>query len=276
MTSEFYPADHLSYSSLSTYSSCPRSYYLSRHKRAWGLPAWYFIVGSAVHDYIKDELSPDSSPRPLEEYFQDEVNKANDLEEDQSLWLHGGSDDDPVVGEKALALASACVEKFHIFMEDMSDIWQVEYDVSGHLPGCSMEIKAYVDVVGMHKKHGPVIIDWKTGKTKPKDNIQLETYHCLEMVKAGTTLDGSQTKGLYVMLNPDAAKARPVTFKHTPESLGKLYGGIEQQIKSRVWKPEPQYNCRFCTMKPNCKTMSGRNDRTRYYDTPERDKGYPF
>lgn len=273
MTSPFFPADHLSYSSLNTYSSCPRAYYLSRHKKAWGLPAWYFIVGSAVHDYIKDELSSDSPPRPIEDYFEDEVAKANDLEEDQSLWLHGGSEDDPVVGEKALALASACVDRFHDFMGEMQNFWLVEYDVSGHLPGCTMEIKAYVDLVGMHKKHGPVIVDWKTGRNKPKDNIQLETYD--KLLRQRVDKQGTY-KGLYVMLNPDAAKARSVTFKHTAESLGKLYGGIEQQIKSKVWKPEPQYNCRFCTMKPNCKTMSGRNDRTRYYDTPERDKGYPF
>ncbi len=273
--SEFHPTTHLSYSSLNTYTSCPRSYYLSRHKQAWGLPAWYFIAGSAVHDYIKDELSSPLPPRPIEEYFEEHLAKADDLEEDRSLWLHGGSDDDPVVGEKALALASACVDRFFDFMKDVKDVWRVEHDVSGHLPGCSMEIKAYVDLIGEHRKHGPVIIDWKTGKTKPKDNIQLETYHQLTLMDYEFRSVGS-FKGMYAMLNPDAAKARPVTFKHTPESLGKLYGGIEQQIMSKVWKPEPQYNCRFCTMKPNCKTMSGYNDRTRYYDTPERDKGYPF
>lgn len=277
MTSPFFPAEHLSYSSLNTYSSCPRSYYLSRHKKAWSLPAWYFIVGSSVHGYIEDELSSDSPPRPIEEYFAEQVAKADDLEEDRSLWLHGGSDDDPVVEEKALALASACVEKFHVFMEDIQEVWAVEYDISGHLPGCSMEIKAFVDLIGVHKKHGPVIVDWKTGKTKPKDNIQLETYNALIITNMLEYFKHtSAPRGLYGMLNPDAAKARPVTFKHTPESLGKLYGGIEQQIKKRLWKPEPQYNCRFCTMKPNCKTMSGRNDRTRYYDTPEKDKGYPF
>lgn len=278
MTSPFFEADHLSYSSLSTYSSCPRAYYLSRHKRAWGVPAWYFIVGSAVHNWIRDELAtePHSLPRPIEDYFNDEVEKALEIEEDQSVWLHGGSDDDPVVGDKALALARACAGRAADFLTDV-DVWGSELDVSGYLPGCTMEIKAYLDIVGEHRKHGPVIIDWKTGRTKPKDNIQLETYNGLLIVEGSEYFKHTVApKGLFVMLNPDAAQARPVIFKHTPESLGKLYGGIEKQIESKVWKPEPQFNCKFCNMKPNCRTMSGATQRAKYYDTPVKDGGLPF
>lgn len=268
--SQFHEVDHLSYSSLSTYTSCPRSYYLSRHKKAWGAPAWYFIVGTAVHEWIHDSLVG-TPPRPIEEYFDAEVARALEIEEDQTAWLHGGSEDDPVVGERALRLARECVDRAGEFIQD-TEVWHSELDVSGFLPGCTLPVKAYVDIFGEHKKHGPVILDWKTGTTKPKDNLQLETYNCLSK---GRVRD-AEFKGLWAMLNPKAAKARPVTFKHTPESLGKLYGSIEQRIRDRIWNPEPQFNCKFCTMKPNCRTMSGNTERTRYYDTPNKDKGFPF
>ncbi|QIA28845.1 hypothetical protein [Streptomyces phage JXY1] len=45
--------------------------------------------------------------------------------------------------------------------------------------GCEVPVKAFIDIVGEHKKHGPVIVDWKSGKSKPKNNLQLETYAVL-------------------------------------------------------------------------------------------------
>lgn len=273
--------DHLSYSSLNTYMSCPRAYYLSRIKQAEAVPAWYFCVGSAVHRAIELHLRPYTFPVTVEDLFMDEVTKSMVIEPDTSKWLHGGSDENPVIEELALKLAEDCFENALTFLEDF-EVWEVEYDASGHLPGCGMLIKAYIDLLGEHKKHGPCIVDWKTGKVKPKaDDVQLDTYNCLlSMTPDAPFMEHGgmigQFKGLYVMLNPGAAKARPKTFKHTPESLGRKYGEVEQQIKKKIAKPEPQFNCRFCTMKLNCKTESGPTVRARYYDTPVRDGWVPF
>jgi len=240
------------------------------------MPAWYFIVGSTVHDMIQSKLSPElpnPSPALLEEHFMELVSESIQKEPDTSKWLAGGPKEDPVIEERAMKLALDCYENAVSFLDDM-DVWHVEYDATGYLPGCNLEIKAFIDLIGEHKKHGPIIGDWKTGKTKPKDNLQLETYNCLTHVKQfGPDWD---PKGLYIMLNPDAAKARPVTFKYTPESLGKIYGEVEQAISKKVARPEPGFMCKFCDMAPNCSTQSGKNERTRYYDTPVRDGWIPF
>jgi len=264
--------DHLSYSSLNSYKSCPRSYYLSRIKKAWPVPAWYFIVGSTVHDMIAAKLDANSladpSPAQVEHRFMELTAKAMEKEPDITKWLAGGSKDEPVVEERALKLALDCYENAVNFLDDM-DVWHVELDVSGHLPGCTMEIKAFVDLIGEHKKHGPLIVDWKTGKTKP-DNLQLETYNGLLVD------DFNDYKGLYVMLNPAATKARPVKFNETPESLGKKYGEIEQQINKRIAKPDPGYMCRFCDQQLNCITSSGKTQRAVFYDTPVKDGWLPY
>lgn len=289
--------DHLSYSSLNSYKSCPRSYYLSRVKQAWSTPAWYFIVGSTVHDMIQLKLNggscgidchemhtygegcglgSDPSPALIEDHFMGLVAKAMEREPDTTKWLAGGSKDNPVVEEKALKLALKCYEGAETFLDDM-DVWHVEYDVSGHLPGCSMLIKAYVDLIGEHSKHGPLVVDWKTGKTKP-DNLQLETYNLLTVGKQDDTPGEASCdyKGLYVMLNPDAAKARPVKFKETRESLGKKYGEIEAQINKKIARPDPGFMCRFCDQQLNCTTNSGKTKRAVYYDTPVKDGWIPF
>jgi hypothetical protein len=126
-----------------------------------------------------------------------------------------------------------------------------------------------------------VIIDWKTGKSKPKDNLQLETYDALMsnqpdlpwMEHGGMA---GQFTGLWVMLNPDAAKARPVQLVKTPQEMGAMYAEVERKILAGAFPANIQYNCRFCTMLPNCKTKSGSSERTRYYDTPEKDGVIPY
>lgn len=276
---------HLSYSSLSTYLSCPRSYYLSRIKNAESTPAWYFAIGTAVHRYIelmlKSGAESGSSTPTIEDLFYSEVERLIGIEPDTSLWLHGGSKEEPVIEDRALALALACSQAAEEFLKDV-EVWEVEPDITGYLPGCSLPIKAFPDLLGEHKKHGPVIIDWKTGKSKPKDNFQLETYNAL-LKNPDLPVHGpfasrhrSDYKGLWVMLNPDAPKARPVELVKTPKEMGAMYAEVERKIKLGAYPANVQYNCRFCDQIQNCKTKSGANDRTRYYDTPEKDGVIPY
>lgn len=265
--------DHLSYSTLSSFNACPRKVYLEKIKKAEPVPAWFFVIGSAVHRFIEHSVG-DSRWESIDFYFHDEVRKSRLVEPDTSLWLHGGTKDAPVVEELALEQARACSEAALEFLEDM-EVWEVEPDITGYLPGCSMPIKAFPDLIGEHKKHGPVIIDWKTGSSKPKDNLQPETYNSLIEWNFGFDHD-KDFRGLYVMLKPGTSKPKPITFQETPESMGAKFAEIERRIKANAWPALPQYNCRFCTMKPNCKIGGGVTERSAYYDRVELDGGIPF
>ena len=263
---------HLSYSALSSYKACPRRFWLSRVAQAEGAPAWYFAVGTAVHTYIeahlKGELDSDHSMgKTVEELFVAEVERLLLIEPDIHAWNHGGSQEDPVVGEKALKLAQSCVERAIELLSDI-DVWEVELDVSGYLPNCSLPIHGYVDIVGEHKKHGPIIGDWKTGKSKPKDALQLETYKSLlRRYNNGAGLYNDYTfKGMWLMLNPDASQARPIVFTMGGNTLGRMYGEVADKIGRDVYPALVQYNCRFCEQKLNCRAKSGRTPRTDYYD----------
>lgn len=261
--------DHLSYSTLSSFMSCPRKVYLEKVKKAEPVPAWFFVIGTAVHQYIERSLLGDESLE-VDEYFHAEVTRLRSAEPDTSLWLHGGSREEPLVEALALRRAQECAQAAVDFLKDF-EAWEVELDVSGFLPGCDLPIRAIIDLTGRHKKYGPVIVDWKTGSSKPKDNLQLETYNAL-------LTQGSPHgyMGLWVMLKPGASKARPVEFKETPESLGTKYAEVARRIEANAWPAVPQFNCNFCTMKPNCKLMSGVTPRTKYYDQVVEDGGVPF
>lgn len=284
--------EHMSYSSLSRYEEwCPRSFYLGKVRHAEEKQTWFLPIGTAVHEMIEEYLKADDQgsgyvlTRTAEQVFYPLIEKQLKIDPIDVNWLAGGSQDDPVIRDKALDLVKRCFENALAFLEDI-DVWEVEYEATGMLPGCEVPIKAFVDIIGEHKKHGPVIVDWKSGKQKPKNNLQLETYAVL--LNTSTPLSGNDHPftdhgslkfdvGLWAMINPDAPNARPVKglTEVDASALGARYQAAYEQIKKKVWKANAGFHCRFCVQAPNCLIESPGTKRATYYDRSEED-GYPF
>jgi hypothetical protein len=268
----------MSYSALNTYESCGRNYYLSRIKNAEELQAWYLLVGSAIHDGIEHFLQT-GTKKSAEEVFYPLVSKALLIEPDTSLWLAGGPKDNPIVEDKATAQVEQCLEAAYRYLQDV-EVWEVEYDATGPLPGLEVPVKAFVDIIGEHKKYGPCIIDWKSGSTKPKSNLQLETYAALLNFTDHPYNEHMSIQfhtGLWAMLKEGTAQARPVDLSGVdPVALGKRYQAAYDRIKAKIFPYESGYMCRFCLNAPNCKLESGPTERANYYDKVEEDGGYPF
>jgi RecB family exonuclease len=244
--------DHLSFSALSAYQKCPRSFQLSRVIRAEETPAWYFAVGTAVHQFV--------------ELFLAEVERLMEIEPDTHKWAHAGSKEAPVVEEKALRLAQECAERAIALLDEI-DVWEVELDVSGTLPGCPLPVMGFADIIGEHKKHGPIIGDWKTGKSRPKSALQLETYNALINITKPKYFD-TPFKGLWLMVNPEAAKnTRPVVFKETTVTMGNMYGDVARHIARGTFPARiKRWECDHCHQKPNCLAASGPTARTLHYE----------
>ncbi|AUG87370.1 Cas4 family exonuclease [Streptomyces phage Olicious] len=270
--------EHMSFSALSRYEECPRSFYLGRVKRAEEKQTWFFPLGTAVHVSVEDFLRDGEVPA-FEDVFYPLIEKQMKIDPDDVNWLAGGPRDDPIIRDKAVELGKRCVENAVKFLDDI-DVWEVEYDASGMIAGCEVPIKAFIDIVGEHKKHGPAIVDWKSGKTKPKTNLQLETYAVL---LNSTDHPFNEHKaiqfdtGLWAMVNPDAPNARPVKglTEVDASALGARYQAAYEKVKERKWQANAGYHCRFCTMAPNCLIESPGTQRATYYDKSDED-GYPF
>jgi RecB family exonuclease len=264
---------HISYSQWHTYVSCPRAWYLGKIRQAEEKQTWYIPIGSAVHDMIEYHLGEPGQAMPsAESFFYPLIEKQMLIEPDLSKWLAGGPQADPVTEEKALARVSECFSKALEELEAI-DIWEVEYDASGGLPGLSVPIKAFVDIIGEHKTKGPVILDWKTGSTKP-DNFQLETYAAL--LRHNWREKGIDFKGRYVMLAPGSANTRYVDLSEVdPEEVGKKYQAVVGRIEGKHYEAKAGFNCRFCFMQANCLVNAGATERALHYDKSSED-GYPF
>lgn len=263
--------DYISYSQYNTYTSCPRSWYLSKLRKAEEKQTWYIPVGSAVHNMIEAHLSGEYDTLFATDYFYPLVEKQLLIEPDMGKWLAGGPKDAPVIEEKALKLVQECFEKALEYLDEI-EVWEVEYDASGRLPGLSVPIKAYVDIIGEHKKQGPVIWDWKTGSTKP-GNFQLETYVALLKEKY---MWESTIKGRYVMLAPGKPVTRHVDLSEVdPAEVGKKYQKVYDQMQAKHYEAKAGFDCGFCFNQDNCLVNAGMTKRAQYYDRSEED-GLPF
>lgn len=264
---------HLSYSQFNAYSKCPRSWYLSKVVQAEDKQTWYLPIGSAVHDLIEYHLKPEfEKDWTPEEVFYGYIRRQMEIEPDTRLWLAGGSREAPVVEKLALQQVKDCFEKALEYLADI-DVWEVEYDASGSLPGLSIPLKAFVDIIGEHKKKGPVIVDWKTGSTKP-GNFQLETYAAL--LKDDATYFEAGFKGRYLMLKPGTSETRYVDLsKVDPAEVGAKYEKVYQQMLKRVYTAKTGFDCGFCFHQLNCIDNAGPTPRAVHYDRAEED-GFLF
>ncbi len=264
------PLSHISYSQWNTYTSCPRSWYLSKVRQAEERQSWYIPIGSAVHEGVEAHLK--GEPFDLTARFYELVENQMHFEPDLSKWLAGGPEAAPIKEEKALQRASECLSKALEELEAV-EVWEVEYDASGRLPGLSVPVKAFVDVIGEHKKKGPVILDWKTGSTKP-DNFQLITYAAL--LKSAHPELYHHYWGRYVMLAPGSANTRYVDLSAVePIEVGAKYQAVVDRIEGKHYETKAGFGCKFCFQADNCLVNKGITPRSTYYDRSAED-GYPF
>ena len=265
---------YLSYSALNTYEECPRAWYLGRLKRAEPKQTWFFPVGTTVHTALEAHMAGEEFS--IKEIFYGLVREQLKIDSDDVNWLAGGSKDDPSIRGKALAQAEACVENGIKFLEDM-DVHHVEYEILVKFPGCEVPVKMFIDVLGEHKKYGPLIVDWKTGKTKPKSPLQLEVY------RAGTLLRDlpQYATGWWAMVNPlttaKTARSRKIDLSSgEPAALGARFQRAYEDMKAKKYKAvhEP-FKCTWCIQAPNCNVESLGSERAKFYDKSSED-GFPF
>lgn len=261
--------EHISYSQYNTYLQCPRSWYLGKVRFAEEKQTWFLPVGTALHTMIEDFMHGRPVGRP-EDYFYPLVEKQMEVEPDDTRWLAGGAKDNPVIRAAALEQLVACYASAVEYLKDF-EVFEIEADLSGQLPGLDVPIKAYADVLGWHKDHGKVILDWKTGRSKPKDNFQLETYRalCIELGK-------EYHVGHFAMLNPAARQAKPVDLLHVdPLEVGAKYQAVYERMIAKHYETRPGFGCRFCFQQENCLLQAGPTRRAKFYDHASED-GYAF
>lgn len=277
-TSQTYTPEYLSYSAVSKYEECPRSWYLSYVRKAEERQTWYLPMGTAVHESIESYLKTGDVPE-FTSIFYPLIEKQLHIDPNHREWLSAGSGEHVVQGQACIDLGRRCVDNAIAFLKDM-DVWHVEYEMLQALPGLEVPVKLFIDIIGEHKKHGPRIVDWKSGKNKPKDIFQLEVYKaaCVE----ADVFARHELNGYWGMLHPEASpkteKGRLVDLSHVdPLAIGERMQRALDGMKRKVYRANVKFGCSFCWQQDNCLAhqFPRRPDRAVYYDNSSKD-GVPF
>jgi RecB family exonuclease len=262
--------EHISFSARETLQRCARSYFLKYFARAPQMPALWSVGGSAVHETTEfyDLRSLLQSPMPdwpIEEawegFFQKNLDEAFEKEPNENKWGRSKAEDIEVWRRQGLTFVQSYID-----WRERSpwELWTtpedepaIELDVSGRLPGCPVEIKAYLDRVfwdPVFKKHH--IVDLKSGKRPPKNGDQFGTYAALVKVKYGIDVSSGVP-----FMNRKGTLGKPYDLtEFTPEVVGQVFGEaweqVQEYLKTGQW-PANTGECFICDVQASCAAING-------------------
>jgi putative RecB family exonuclease len=259
---------HLSHSSRETFERCAKSWFLKYIARAPQQPAVWSVGGSAVHEATElyDLLSLSDDKRGFDPQatwdlcFEDQLAKATEKEPNQNLWRRSGSDD--VESWRAMGLTH--VQAYIDWRERVPwEIWTtpdgepaIELDISGRLPGCPVEIKAYLDRIFWDPVFKKLwILDLKTGKRPPSSSAQFGVYAALVKQKFGESI----TAGAAFM-NRSGGLGKPMDLsEYTPEAVGEVFAKTWKQIQAGSFPANGIQNsgCFICDVSAACAAKNG-------------------
>lgn len=236
------PPDHISHSSRETLLRCAKAYFLSRIAKAPSRPALWLAGGSAVHTVTELYDKHVVAGKPLADFplglvwdssFEHELAEIRRRESNEYKWRWSKTEPIPVWRDMGLQFVRAYID-----WRERSD-WQIwttpdgtpaiELDVSGFLPGCEVEIRAYLDRVFYDPLFDRlVVVDLKSGKRPVKSPDQFSTYSALLEVK----YDVHATLGVPFMNRLGGPGVPFDLSEFTPESVGAVYGEAWAQIQA--------------------------------------------
>lgn len=258
---------HLSHSSRDTLLRCAKSYFLSRMTPAPKQPALWLATGSAVHQvtelYDRALLRGDvesfdvTTAWPI--FFGGQLEDLRKKDPNEFHWR--SSKREPIAwwNQMGPQMVQAYIDWRK---RSPYTIWTtpdgepaIELDVSGYLPGCEVEIKAYLDRVF----HDPVfdqliIVDIKTSKSPPKGADQFAVYAALMAAKWSEAV--APLGAAYMTREGTLATPWPL-LAYTPEAVGELYQEAWEQIKRGYFAANPGDACRICDVSSSCAAING-------------------
>lgn len=267
------PLGNLSYSTLDSWFSCPKSVQLRKERRAPATPAWWFAGGSAVHATTEAYdrwalLDPVERPRFMardewERAFDEEVNDISERFPDHSLWRNAGSKEAPETYDRWKNTVGPEQVKAYIAWRQRTGwaLWTtpggqpaIELDVGGQFPGSALVVKGYLDRVFVDPYTGRLtVVDIKTGSRQPEGPLQFGVY------AAGLALNYQASPAFgYAFMTRKAILGKPFPLsKYTPEYVGKLFGHLSRAVTAEIWPAHVGQACRMCDVSAACFAADG-------------------
>jgi len=243
----------VSFSKLDTLENCALQYVLSEELGLEGQAGYYAWVGHLVHRIIED-----CEAGLIERTDESLVAAAEDRWQPEQFPSHAVSE----------AFRRTVARK-------MLPTWLLAY---GETPALAGEIRfgfefegatvtGAIDRVGVVKSGGSQITDYKTGKARggqPEENLQLGIYYLavngaeelaeyrpVKAVELAFLKEGLNSPRFRSQLAMNSQAQHEFAEKMT-DRLSGLIEQIRELLRTEVYRPSPQAECRYCDFKTLC------------------------
>lgn len=255
---------HASFSSLSSYTKCPKAWQLERQVRVPQSQGWARIGGSAVHSATeKFDREGGSAVELFDSAFIDEIREAYAEDRNITEWKHSGRATARWPDKEGELWwwhhGPIFVQRWIDWRQDYSS-WRVAL-LDGE-PGIELEfkpligghpVKMFIDRLYVLPNGDVVILDIKTGSWKA-DNLQLGLY--AEGVFQATGIRPAY--GAFWYSRDGEVKPGLVSLRqYTPEYLGRLVGNFYTAISNELFSPAPSPMCNSCSVRHACASYGG-------------------
>lgn len=256
--------DHLSYSSISAYVSCPRSFRFHYLDKVETPTSPSLLFGSAFHDTVEDYLRmkvQDPPTCPPDQYWLTHWGKQ--LEQNPNVTWNGETPEElSNLGIRMLAHKDIAEILAAIKPQVVDGQPAIERKVALQVPGVDVPIIGYIDLI----EEDGIPADFKTaarswGSDKANSEVQ-PVFYLAALNQAGY----QQNKGLefrhYVFVKTKTPKVEIWKTQRQPGELFWLFGMIRdvwQGIKANVFPPSPgTWKCtpKFCDYWTICRGKS--------------------
>lgn len=262
--------EHISFSSRETLTRCARSWFLKYLAKAPQRPALWLAGGSAVHEVTEayDRMMVEHPGSTLgwgkttlrmnwERQFDAQLDKLRAKDPNEWNWNRSQSEPIEVWNQMGPEFVQAYIDWRQ---RSPYEIWTtpdgvpaIELDVSGYLPGCPVEIKAYLDRVFRDPVFDQlIIVDLKTSKRPPKSADQFGVYAALLEAKYGV-----RARLGAPFMNRKAALGAPYELaEYTADHVGAMFGEAWKQILSGKFDANLS-ECFICDVSSSCHAKGG-------------------
>ena len=259
---------HFSYSALSSYMQCGKSYELQRIRKVPEIPAWWFVGGSAVHALTEQwdrENFPDSGLDQLwQEAFDKEFEERKAKFPDLKQWRAGGkrskANPDGEDYLRWMELGPQFVRNYITWRERTQ--WELWAPNGEPAIECMLDfevgdwrLRGAIDRVFIFPATGELVVtDIKTGSRMPDNDLQLGCYAVGMELQYGIR----PTHGMYY--NPRLGKPSQLfeLAKFTPGYLAAMGSQLRSGIQAGVFLPHVTNLCDYCSVNHGCASYGGK------------------
>ena len=256
-----------SWSQLSQYEQCPRSFFLERVEKAWSRPAAWFATGLGVHSaveaYEKDEIGFEDLLPVAQDAFRADINRRLEETPNPEFWQSSGPYRGPEDITRRYADLGRHLENYLQTSRTLGPVWSpdgipaVEHPVDLDLDGVRV-IGSIDQVRHSDDRQDLEIWDVKAGSMTPDEPGQLGVYAEAIRRETGYPVIG----GGYLMTakKPTATgKISKAQIVRKPlviplETLTARFHAADEGIKAERWDPTPGPYCGRCSVLSSCPT----------------------